>query len=162
MTEFMQAHKQQIDWIIENWQVIAALVAGGGALGGVLWALVMKFVPDLVVNSFMDRIDMALSGKTKNEKGEVVDISDPDDRQLVVRVMSALVEWAEKKIPDEGLGEQKMRLVLDKIYSTARLVPVVGSRVEAKLRSKEPRIIEFINAVVTKMNKRLEGDTKKA
>jgi len=153
--------KEYADWAIANWQLIAAAVAGTGTLGSVIWVLVMKYVPDMFVDMVMTRIEMALAGKTTDESGKVIDIPDADDRLLVVRVMSAFVEWAEKKIPDEGCGAQKLRLVLDKIYSTARRVPVIGAKVEAKLREKESKIVEFINAVVLKMNKRLRNDASK-
>jgi len=130
----------------------------GGAVGTILgwfaWWAVMRYVPDMIVNYVMDRVDLALAGKGLDGQ----DIADVDDRILVARIFSAFVEWAERKMPDEGLGEQKMRLVLERIYGYAGKIPLLGKKLEPKLRANEPKLKEFISALVEKMNARLKKD----
>jgi len=132
-------------------------VLGGGAatiLTSLAWWALVKYMPAIIVGHVMSHIDLSLQGK----KADGRPIADPDDRLLVARVFAALVEWAEKKIPDDGLGPQRLQLVLAKIYSTAGLLPIIGPRIAAGLRANEPMLIEFINALVKKMNDRLQKD----
>lgn len=147
LAEFYHAHAGMI-------QAMGATTFGGWFL----WKFViMRYVPDALVSAIMSRVELALQGKTPD--GQV--IADPDDRMLVVRVFAAFVEWAEKKLPDDGMGEQRMHLVLERIYAYGRRLPFIGAKVETRLRSQEPRLIEFINALVSKMNDRLKKDSPK-
>jgi hypothetical protein len=144
---------------VEFYHAHAGLIQtmGATALAGWLaWKLVMRYVPDLIVNAIMVRVDLAIQGKHPDG----TPIEDVEDRLLVGRIMSALVEWAEKKLPDDGLGEQKLRLVLERIYTLAGRVPLLGVKLAAGLRANEPKFIEFISALVDKMNRRLKDANK--
>lgn len=150
----------QVTKLVEFYHDHAGMIQtlGATAFGGwVIWKFViMRYVPDAIVNALMGRVELALAGKGQDGQP----IADTDDRLLVVRIFSAFVEWGEKKVPDEGLGEQKLRMVLDRIYGLAGKVPLLGGKLSAGLRANEPRLIEFINALVSKMNKRLQKDAQ--
>lgn len=135
---------------------ITTWLAGGtilAALGGLFWWFMLNKFPDMVVNAIMIRVDRTLEGKMPN--GDPV--TDEDDRQLLMRVGMAVVCWAEKKMPDSGLGEEKMQMVLTKMYYWTERFPFIGSKIVLRLKENEPKIKTVISKIVEKMNARLKA-----
>lgn len=77
----------------------------------------------------------------KLEKKEI----DADLNELGHTIGIAIVKYVEKKIPDEGMGEERMTLVLNLFYS----IPYVGRF----LRPYEVKLKELIEAFVKAMDK---------
>ena len=81
--------------------------------------------------------------QTKIDKGEV----DADADELVKAVGIAIAKYAEKKIPGDGMGQQKM----DLLVKTAKAIPYIGwifARYEKDLR-------EFLEIFVKAMDEEL-------
>ena len=142
---------------LDTKSALTTWILGGSiaaAIGGLFWWWMLAKFPDIFVNAVMSRVDQILKGESPDGQP----ISDEDTRQLVIKIGFLIVGWAEKKLPDAGLGEQRMQLVLDKLYSWAGLIPWLGARVVAKLKENESKIRQVISKIVEKMNTKLKED----
>lgn len=152
-------HLQHVDvaallkWAQANWDTVAAILAVGGGFGWMAWRLFLAYGIDPIVDAFARSLELGMAGKDPRTGHE---IADPIYRRWFSRIAAATVEMVEEKLPDAGMGEAKMRLALDEIYAGAARIPVVGSRVAARLRTHEPKLREFIEVFVSKMNERLK------
>lgn len=113
-------------WVAAGAMAVAAPLA---------WRWVKKNVPEMLARRAGRQARLALAG---------AGVADPDLKELIHDVVLALVRFAEKKLPDEGMGEARMRMVLD----TAESLPVVGAFVKAN----EEHVVAIIEEAVKKMD----------
>ncbi len=113
------------------WAAGAALTIGTP----IAWAWARKNVPEKAARWVGREVRLAMTG---------AGIQDADVKELLHDVVLCLVRFAEKKIPDEGMGEARLKLVLD---MGARL-PVVG----AFIKANEDKVRPIIEASVARMD----------
>lgn len=125
-----------------NLDGVQGVVLGG--LAAIAMPLVLAYakkrVPEMVTRWIGREVRLALAG---------AGVPDPDLRELMRDVILAAVRFAEKKLPDEGMGEARLRLVLDLF---GRL-PIVGSFV----KGHEPFVRELVEEAVKRMDAEAKG-----
>lgn len=109
------------------------------AAAPLIWRYLKNELPKTLAGLAMKQIRLALAG---------AGVSDPDVKELLTAVVHSLVLFAEKKLPDEGLGEQRMALILSLLAKT----PLIG----AYLQANEKDIREVIENCVKEMDKDLK------
>lgn len=122
---------------IGGWAAMAVI----GILSPMLLAWAKRKVPAMVADFVLGKVRSVLAGKG---------IEDQEVKQLVHDLVLVLVRFAERKIPDDGFGAQRLELIL----STAEKVPIVAAWV------RKPDNREALKAIIADAVKRLDEGLK--
>lgn len=114
-----------------GWAAGAALAVGAP----LAWAWARKNIPEMAARWVGREVRLAMTG---------AGIQDADLKELLHDVVLCLVRFAEKKIPDEGMGEARLKLVLD----MGGRLPVIG----AFLKANEDKVRPIIEDAVARMD----------
>lgn len=104
------------------------------------WSWAKKNLPKMLAGWAMKEIRLGLAGGG---------VEDPDVKELLKVQVMALVKFAERKLPDEGMGEQRMEMILGLMLR----IPLVG----AHLKGYEPQLRELIEECVKEMDAELKA-----
>lgn len=111
----------------------------GGKWGLMAAGVVAGWLAPRLKHWIVARISAEVGGKLK----EVLDIKNPVDRALIL----AWVRWAEAKLPDEGLGADRKKLVtafLRRLFP-ATLADVLSDSIEEAVKTMDIELKKAAN-----------------
>lgn len=122
---------------MKTW-IIGLLAAGAAPFA---WGWLKTNLPKILAGQVMKEIRLGLAG------GGIADV---DVKELLSEIVMCLVRFAERKLPGKGLGDQRMRLLLD----LSERAPLIGPY----LKTCEPQLRALIEDCVDEMESELVAE----